>query len=198
TPALVSELDELEAARDDPAHRRAEAIRAARVDAEAMLAQARRGPDVGRGPERARLQALAERVRELEAQEAALTLSGPSPAEAGERAAAIERILAERRRFRVESAIRLEPAYLTDALEPAPEGLRQRLEWERAVDRVERHRQRLGVRDPDRALGEEPRKARERAERRAAQRELEAVRARLIERERGHGLARAAGQGIER
>jgi conjugative relaxase-like TrwC/TraI family protein len=199
TAALVSELGELEAARDDPAHRRAEAICAARLDAEARLAEVHRGPDAGRDPgERARLEALAERARELEARESALALSGPSSTDAGERAAAIERILAERRRFRVETVIHLEPAYLTDALGPAPEGLRRRLEWERAVDALERHRQRLGVRDPNRALGEEPRKARERAEWRAAQRELEAARAHLFERERGHGLARGDRQGIER
>src|SRR5918994_5088318 len=124
TEALASELNELEAARDDPAHRRAEAIRAARADAEAALGEAHLRPDVPRGPERARLEALAERVRELQAQERAQALTGPSAGGAGERAAAIERILAERRRFRVESAILLEPAYLTDALGPPPEGLR--------------------------------------------------------------------------
>jgi conjugative relaxase-like TrwC/TraI family protein len=198
TPALVLELDALEAARDDPAQRHADAIRAARVDAEVALAEARRRPDVARGPERVRLEALAERVRDLEAQESALARSGPSQAEAGERAAAIERILAERRRLRVESAVRLEPTYLIDALGPPPEGLRQRLEWERAVDSVERHRQRLGVHDPNRALGDEPRARHERARWRAAERELETVRARLIERETGRGLARAAGVGIER
>jgi conjugative relaxase-like TrwC/TraI family protein len=198
TAELVSELDQLEAARDDPAHRRAEAIRAARLDAEANLVEARRRSNAPRGPERARLEALAERARELKAQESALALSGSSPAEAGERAGAIERILAERRRFRVETVIQLEPAYLIDALGSPPEGIRQRLEWERAVDTLERHRQRLGVRDPDRAIGEEPAGRRERARWIAAQRELEVMRARLLEHERGHERLRVAGQGIER
>jgi hypothetical protein len=198
TQALVAELNELDRARDDPDHRRAEAIRAARADVEAMLAEVPQHSDTARGPERARVEALAERARELEAQESALARTAPSPAQVDERAAAIERILADRRRFSVEAAIGLESQYLADALGPPPEGLRQRLEWERAVDTLERHRQRLGVRDPDRALGKEPRNTRERANWRAAQRELEVMRARLVEHERAFGRVRTAGQGIER
>lgn len=66
------------------------------------------------------------------------------------------------------------------------------------MDTVERHRQVLGVRDPDRALGEEPRARDERARWRAAQRELEALRARVVERDLTRDRERVAGIGIER
>jgi hypothetical protein len=66
------------------------------------------------------------------------------------------------------------------------------------VDTVERHRQLLGVRDPYRALGEEPRARDERARWQAAQRELEALRARVVERGLGLDREQAAGIGVER
>jgi hypothetical protein len=83
----------------------------------------------------------------------------------------------------MEAAIRLEPRYITDALGARPEVLSERLEWERAVDRIERRRQRLGVTDRERALGEELEPASDRAEWRAARRELERLRVRFAERE---------------
>jgi hypothetical protein len=61
-------------------------------------------------------------------------------------------------------------ADLTECLGSRPEGLGRRLEWEGAVDALERHRQRLGVRDPERALRHELRTAREHAAWRAAER----------------------------
>ena len=70
---------------------------------------------------------------------------------------AIERELLSRRRAAVEIAIATEPGYVAEAIGRKPEGLRPRLEWERAVERLEAHRQRLGVKDRDRALGPAPR-----------------------------------------
>jgi hypothetical protein len=190
-------LGELEAAREALAAVRAEAERDVER-AEAALGE----PGAGDAGELARREAIrdhaAERLAELRAQERAAGGAGGASREQRERAAAAERILEERRRLRTEAAIRLEPAYLTDALGPRPEGLRRGLEWERAVDRVERYRQRFDVRDRDRALGAEPRAGAERAQWRAARRELEALRARLAERAAGREWGASSGIGIER
>jgi hypothetical protein len=151
--------------------------------------------------ERVRLETIAahatERLGELRAEEGVARAAAPDPA-ARERGAAIERILAERRRLSVEAAIVAEPRYLTEALGRRPEGLRRRLEWERAVHSVERHRQLLGVRDPDRALGEEPRSRDERARWASVQRELETLRVRVVDRDLTQHRERVAGIGIER
>jgi hypothetical protein len=201
TEQLVTELDTLEAARAHPAIHRLEAASAARLEAETQLAAARRALETSTasGIERARLESIHEHaagrldaLRERAARDAVPETADP------ERASAIERILGERRRLRVEATIALEPAYLTDALGARPEGLRARLEWERAVDHLEWHRQRLGVRDPERALGAEPHGRREQACWRAARRELDATRARVAERELTQVRERVAGLGIER
>jgi conjugative relaxase-like TrwC/TraI family protein len=203
TAELVRELDRLERRRNDPAARRAEAAASARREAEVQLAEARRALErpAARGPERARLEAIrghaVERLDALRAQERTAREVAPQPADR-ERAAGIERILAERRRLSVEAAITAGPRYLTEALGDRPEGLRRRLEWERGVDTLERHRQLLGVRDPDRALGEEPHARDARARWRAAQRELDALRTRVAERELGRESTRALGVEIGR
>jgi conjugative relaxase-like TrwC/TraI family protein len=193
TEELVRELDTLEGALEDPNTRRTEVTTSARREAEAQLAETRRALETStaRGSERAQLEAIhghaAERLDALRVQEHAAREAAPGLAEP-ERAAAIERILAERRRLRVGAAIALEPGYLTDALGPRPEGLRARLEWERAVDRLECHRQRLGVRDPERALGPEPREALARSRWRQAQREIERAHDQIPRREREQAL----------
>ncbi|MGH2988021.1 MAG: hypothetical protein ACRDLO_15235 [Solirubrobacterales bacterium] len=115
-----------------------------------------------------------------------------------ERAAAIERILAERRRERVATSIELEPAYVVQAIGRRPAGLRARLEWERAVDRVERLRQRLGVSDAERALGVAPGGAHQRRSRRGARRELDLLRAHVGERSAGRERGHVAEIGLER
>jgi conjugative relaxase-like TrwC/TraI family protein len=191
TGDLLEAVRRIETAGSGAGRRRTEALAAARADAERALERAvatlaERGP--GEHGERARLEAVrehaAERLRELRAREEAAREATPAVSQTErERGAAIERVLAERRHLRTEATIHLGPAYLTDALGPRPEGLRRRLEWEHAVDQVERHRQRLGVRDPERALGREPHAAFERAEWRRAQRQLDALRARLAERQ---------------
>ena len=108
---------------------------------------------------------------------------------------AIERQLLSRRRAAVEIAIATKPDYVTEAIGRKPEGLRPRLEWERAVERLEALRQRLGVKDRDRALGPVPRDFESRRSWREAQRELERLRRSL---ERGAARERARGLGIER
>jgi conjugative relaxase-like TrwC/TraI family protein len=204
TEQLVVELDGLEAALDDPAIRRTEATTEARVVAERQLGEARRALQTSTAGRRdqARLEAIrahtAERVDTLRAEEQAAREAAPEPADR-ERAAAIERILEERRWLSVEAAITAAPRYLTEALGRRPEGLRARLEWERAVDTLERHRQLMGVRDPDRPLGREPQDRGERARWWVAHRELEAVSAKLVESdERARERIRVAARGIER
>jgi hypothetical protein len=83
---------------------------------------------------------------------------------------------------------------VTEALGRKPEGLRERLEWERAVDGLESLRQRLGAKDRDRALGSAPTDLDGRRQWREAQRQLERLRQRL---ERSPTRERTRGIGIE-
>jgi conjugative relaxase-like TrwC/TraI family protein len=203
TEALVAELERFEARRDDPDRRRASALRAARAEAEAALARLRQGlaatpkRDPGRAYREASCEHAAQRLRRLRAEERALPVAQIDPGVSRQRAAAIERILAERRRERVVAAIEAEPAYLVEAIGRRPGGLRARLEWKRAVDQVERVRQRLGITDSKLALGAEPRGAEARMRWREATRELDRLRARIAERgaapELGRSRSRRAG-----
>ncbi|MGH2965562.1 MAG: MobF family relaxase [Solirubrobacterales bacterium] len=186
TQELVTELRRAEQAAQSPASRRHESLAAARRDAERDPERARATAQGASHAERARLTAIARqaksRAAELRSQaEAAERQIDASQPDRG-RAAAIERILSTRRRLRTEAAIRLEPRYIVDGLGPRPEPLSKRLEWERAVDRLERRRQHLGITDRERALGEEP-DAGVRAEWRAGQRELQRFRDRFRQRE---------------
>jgi conjugative relaxase-like TrwC/TraI family protein len=187
TRQLVGELRRVEEGGQSPVSRRHEslvaALRAAERDAERTRARLERPGEV----ERVRMEAIArqasERVAELRSQaEVAERQIGAAGHPDPERAPAIERILSGRRRLRTGAAIRLEPSYVTEALGPRPEPLSQRLEWERAVDRLERRRQRLGVTDRERALGTKPEAERDLAEWRAARREFERTRDRFAER----------------
>jgi AAA domain len=187
TAELVAELRRVEQGVRSPAARRHEALAATLRDAEHDAKRAHAALERAAGAERARVEAVARqtagRVAELRSQaEAAEPQLGFARRSDPGRAAAIERVLSERRRLRTEAAIRLEPRYVTDGLGARPEGLSARLEWERAVDRLERHRQRLGTDDRERALGEEPNTGRDRAAWRAGRRELEMLRGRLAER----------------
>ena len=145
--------------------------------------------------------AIDERLRgELEhapTAELVAELAGAASELGGWRAAAIERALAERRRATVEAALALQPRYIVDTLGPRPAGVHARLEWERAVDRVEVMRQRLGVRDRERALGKAPREVRARVAWRQAAQEIEALRVRIAERGASRQRRRSAGIGLE-
>ena len=159
--------------------------------------------DLGMEVERSTEGALAidERLRgELEhapTAELVAELAGAASEPGGWRAAAIERALAERRRATVEAALALQPRYIVDTLGPRPAGVHARLEWERAVDRVEVLRQRLGVRDRERALGKAPRQVRARVAWRQAAQEIEALRVRIAERGASRQRRRSAGIGLE-
>jgi conjugative relaxase-like TrwC/TraI family protein len=204
TARLIAEHRQIDASADDPARRRAQAVVIERTKAEREAERARSAVErATTRAERLRLGAILEhseeRVARLRSKErAAEPPATVEPFSGRERAAAIERILAERRRLQVEAAIRLEPAYLVDALGPRPEGLCDRLEWERAVDALEGHRQRLGVRDHGKALGVVPADAGTRAEWRDARRELEAMRVRIAGQELSRARGRAAEFAIER
>ena len=200
TTDLVAELRRVERGAQSPASRRHESLAAASHDAERDAERARGTAERAADPEGARLAAIARqaasRAGELRSrEESAERELGAVPQPDPGRAAAIERILGERRRLRTEAAIRLEPPYVADALGARPEILSERLEWERAVDRLERRRQRLGIDDRERALGEEPETAREHAEWRAGWRELERTGERFAERVREREAERE--QGLE-
>jgi hypothetical protein len=68
----------------------------------------------------------------------------------------VTRELALRSRQRVAFAELEQPAYLTDALGPIPESVRGRRAWRLTARQVEDYRQRFGIDDPDRPLGQPP------------------------------------------
>jgi hypothetical protein len=201
THELVAELERVERARDDPWRRQAEVLRDELARAEARLAEV--SGELERMPRRDRERSYvaasyehtAVVIERLRAQARELP-DAPRSLLCPERAAAIERELAERRRASVEIAIVSEPAYVTDALGRKPKGLRERLEWERAVGRLEALRQRVRVKDHSRALGSAPQELDGRRRWNEVRRELDELRRQLRERsavrERGHGV------GIER
>ncbi|MGH2985875.1 MAG: hypothetical protein ACRDLO_04205, partial [Solirubrobacterales bacterium] len=190
----------LRRAADDPAARRYENARRAREDAERDLAASERQAVEAEPPRRGatrdfsriRGEMARERVERIAAEERSLAGEvRPVPAVERERRAGIERVFRERRRLATEAAIRLEPRYITEAIGQRPEGIRERLQWDRAVERIEELRQELGIRDRQRAFGREPRERSARLEWRRADRELGRMQERLLSREARRELGRA-------
>ena len=202
TNELVVELARLESARVDPRRRRAEALRDEVAKTEAALAELRQKLErmAGHDQERPYVQTscahAAKRLERLRVQERELSGGVREPSVSVERLAAIERELAGRRRAHLEIAISTEPAYVTEALGRKPQELRPRLEWERAVERLEALRQRLGVKDRDRALGVAPQDLGGRRRWDEVQQELDSLRRQVLE--RSVVRERSRGMGIER
>jgi hypothetical protein len=202
TVDLVAELERHERERVDPSRRRAQALRTDLAETEARLAEL--SEEVERLPRRGRERSwavtvynhTAERAERLRAEERKLPAPSRTAPASSKRVASIGRELSERRRVTVEVAIATEPAYVTDALGRRPEALRDRLAWERVVERLETLRQRLGVKDRERGLGGSPRDLDRRRCWREAERELESLRRRFVERSATRACAR--GMGIER
>jgi hypothetical protein len=76
--------------------------------------------------------------------------------------AVAERVLAERRELAITAARVSPPAYIKNELGDRPCELRKRNAWDRGVEEIETYRQRYGVKDPNRALGRERDRKRQR------------------------------------
>ncbi len=113
-------------------------------------------------------------------------------------ASVIEHLLAERERASL-AAVRISPPdYITRELGERPADPGKRREWDGAVRRIERYRERHGVRDQEHALGREPEDRSGRAVREAEQRRLRESQRRLeLVHERSLSRERSIGMGIE-
>ncbi len=176
TPELVARQSELSVQlRHAGAGERKAAILGEQIaTAEVVLAEAterRAAVEQQRRPDRAELDRLAmneEFAREnLQRLQADLQRClGPERAigpEVKARAAAIEQLLAERRRLVICADLVSPPRYITQAIGERPSDPPKLERWETGVDLIERHRQAHGITDRERALGAEPRSGFERA-----------------------------------
>lgn len=90
-----------------------------------------------------------------------------------------------RRQLAITAAQIASPAYVRNELGERPSDPAKRQAWDRGVAQIEGYRQQHGVRDPNRALGQEASRAAERARQREVQR-------RLLEAQRVLGLGQHA------
>jgi hypothetical protein len=79
------------------------------------------------------------------------------------RYAEVSRVIDRRERKDISRAVAAQPAYLTNALGPRPDGRQARGVWQDGVGIIQRHRLRWGVADPERPLGAQPRSGAARA-----------------------------------
>ena len=207
TEELLAERRRLEGEADDPASRRLEKTRRLRENGEQKLAAFERGgaegaPRLwggGRDLTGIQVEMARDQIERLRAQEQELASKArPQTSADRERQAAVGRVLRERRQLATEAAIRLEPRYITEAIGPRPEGIRERLRWDESVERIEELRQDLGVRDRQRVLGREPRDRSARLDWRRADRELRRMQEKLLSREMKRELGRVRGAGMGR
>jgi len=80
-----------------------------------------------------------------------------------QRYAQVSRVIDRRERKDISRAVAAQPAYLTNALGPRPDGRETRGVWQEGVGIIQRHRLRWGVTDPERPLGVQPRSGAARA-----------------------------------
>jgi conjugative relaxase-like TrwC/TraI family protein len=177
-----------------------ERVSARHAEAEQALADARsRIQSAGGNAEAAdhAIEAHArERARELAARKAELENAAATPGrrsvesiEDVVRRAAVGDELDRRSRGSVRAAVVARPDYLMNELGPYPHRRSKRRAWQRAAMRVEGYRQEFGIRDQQRALGDEPRELRQRSAFRETRREIERAQ-RQLSRERGRQAAR--------
>jgi conjugative relaxase-like TrwC/TraI family protein len=74
-----------------------------------------------------------------------------------QRYAQVSRVIDRRERKDISRAVAAQPAYLTNALGPRPDGREARGVWQEGVGIIQRHRLRWEVADPERPLGAQPR-----------------------------------------
>lgn len=162
---------------------RGHAERAARAAADRLRRLERRR--LGSRPDRSELarehaaeMQARERVEQLRQAEQRLRAGDPTRPgstasdEQTRRYAALSDELARRAAARDAALVVDPPRYLTEALGPPPERLTERRAWREAARRIEAYRQRFNVRDPDRALGDDPRDWTQRAAQRDLRTEL--------------------------
>jgi hypothetical protein len=77
--------------------------------------------------------------------------------------AQVSRVIDRRERKDISRAVAAQPAYLTNALGPRPDGREARGVWQEGVGIIQRHRLRWEVADSERALGAQPRSGSARA-----------------------------------
>ena len=144
-------------------------------------------------------QSLAARQAEREALgPAPQPAEEPKPAEPQQRLEAIvvEERIANLARREVTAARLDSSEIIYKTLGPFPAGEPAKaLAWGRGANAIALYRQRYGVRDPDRALGRQPRSAAARAERERARRTVEAARTQLG-RSQGRAAERSATKGL--
>jgi conjugative relaxase-like TrwC/TraI family protein len=123
--------------------------------------------------------------RQLERLEAELREMPVSGDSARREFAVADQVLAECRQLAMAAARVAPPAYVRNELGERPSDPAKRKAWDRGVAQIESYRQQHGVKDPNRALGREARKAAERARQREVQR-------RLLDAQRALGLGQFA------
>jgi hypothetical protein len=97
----------------------------------------------------------------------------PPPGDATRREFAVaDQVLAQRRELAVIAARISPPAYIRNELGERPSDPAKRKAWDRGVSQIECYRQEHGVKDPNRALGQEAKRAAERARQRAMWRRI--------------------------
>jgi hypothetical protein len=109
--------------------------------------------------------------------------------------AVADQVLAQRRELAIIAARISPPAYVKAELGERPSDPAKRKAWDRGVSQIERYRQEHGIKDPNRALGQEAKRRVERARQEATWR-------RIREAQRALGLgqhaarARQLGRGL--
>ncbi len=109
-----------------------------------------------------------------------------------ERAERIENELAVRNKAMLRDRENELPKYLESAVGPVPERPSERTQWRQSVLAIEDYRDKYGIKDPNRALGGEPRNTEQRHEKERIERDIE------DRSDRHHGRSRDDDFGIER
>ena len=143
-----------------------------------------------------RVRSWAERADQLEAERTQLP---PPSSRVRAEVAVIDHVLAERERASVLAARIAPHPYITAELgeRPTENGLK-RSEWDRAVQKIERYRQRHGIEDRDTAFGAEPKDEALRRQQRIARESIQTAQRRLgIEQQQAKVIQRSRSIGIE-
>jgi conjugative relaxase-like TrwC/TraI family protein len=153
-----------------------------------------------RRPERDRLEAEARRaVEQAQGIEAERGQVPPPAHRARAEVAVVEHLLAERERAALIAARISPPSYVVAELgeRPTRNGLK-RSEWDGAVRKIERYRQRHGIEDRDTAFGAEPKDEALRRQQRIARESIQRAQRQLgIEQQQAKVVQRSRSMGIE-